>query len=165
MKETNDKKASSEKALPERIQVAAATEEAPSPEPETPKPLSQTMHIAKGREGGGASESGVLNFEAKSHELGEYMLEVRRRVERQWHAAIQLRYQGVKRAQAVIACSIRPNGTLEYARIEESGDSMTFAIVCKDALERAAPFPKLPFDVPEIYRNENIVIRWKFSYM
>ena len=163
--ETNPLADAPEKELPERIKIAAALEPAPTAEKEKPQPLSQTFDIGNTRKDGGTNESGVMNFEAKSHELGEYMLEVRRRVERQWYTALQLRYQGVKRAEATIECSIRPDGTLEYVRIKDKGNSMTFAIVCRDALQLAAPFPKLPIEVPEIYKSQNIEITWRFSYM
>jgi hypothetical protein len=147
-----------EQELPESFQIARA-------EPQPPHPLEQEFSTSRGRAGGGASQSGVMNFEAKSHELGEYMLEVRKRVERQWHTAIQLRYLGVKRAEAVIECVIRPSGIIEEVRIVEPGNSMPFAILCRDAIRNAGPFQQLPFDVPEIYRSQNIEIRWRFSYL
>lgn len=151
---------------PKPIQLAAAPKTPPVAEtPLVPKPIPRMMHIEKGRASGGTSRSGVMNFETKSHELGEYMLEVRRLVEQQWHAAIQLNYQGSKHAESVIACSIRPDGTLEYARIEEKGHSMPYAILCRDAVKRAAPYPTLPFDVPAIYKSQDIEITWRFSYM
>jgi hypothetical protein len=134
-------------------------------EPETLKRAPKSFHIAKGREGGGVDDSGILSFEAKKDELGGYMLEVKRRVELKWHTAIHLQYEGVKKAQASIACSIRPDGTLEYVKIKKMGDSMPFAIMCRAAVANAAPFPKLPIDVPEVYRSENIEITWRFSYM
>ncbi len=93
------------------------------------------------------------------------MLKVRNRVEREWRAALQLRYSGVSRTYAIIECSIRPDGTLEYAKIIEPGSSLTYAVLCRQAIEQAGPFGPFPFDVPEIYRSENLRITWKFSYM
>lgn len=151
-----------EQEAPERYEVAQAQPQ--PPQPPLPK-FNQDLSVSRGRADGGTAQSGVMNFEAKSHELGEYMLEVRRRVERQWFAAIQLRYLGVKRVEATIECIIRPSGIIEEVRIVDPGTSMPFAVLCRDAIQNAAPFPKLSFEVPEIYRSQNIEIRWKFSYL
>ncbi len=142
---------------PERMQVAKA--------PEQPTVEAQEMRISRGREGGGADQSGFTSFEATKHVLGDYMLEVRRKVELQWRAGLTLRYAGVSRTESLVECSIRPDGTLEYVRIVETGGSMGYAIICRDAVEKAGPFGPFPFDVPDIYRKENLEIVWKFSYL
>ncbi|MFP6583927.1 MAG: hypothetical protein VCD00_15415 [Candidatus Hydrogenedentota bacterium] len=146
----------------ERFQVARAT----APEvPPPPRVIEQSLRAGRTREGGGASESGVINFEAKSHELGEFMLQVRKRVEFEWHSAIRMRYPSVRRVEAIILCSIRPDGMIESVEIIDPGTSMTFAILCRESIRDAAPFPELGFEVPEIYRSRNVDIRWRFSYM
>lgn len=142
---------------PERFQVAQA-----EPAPQVPV---QELRSTRGRPDGGATDSGFTSFEANKHALGEYMLGVRNKVEREWRTGLQLRYSGVSRTYAVIECSIRPDGTLEYAKIVEPGSSLTYAVICRQAIEQAAPFGPFPFDVPEIYRTENLQITWKFSYM
>ena len=151
--ETEDPEVDSETQEPnesveetERMQLAQA-----SPPHEAAPPLTQDLSMSRGRDNGSAEQSGVMNFEAKSHELGEYMLDVRRRVERQWHSAIQLRYLGVKRAEATIVCIIRPSGIIEEVRILDPGPSLPFAVLCRDSIQAAGPF--------------NIEIRWKFSYL
>ena len=143
--------------VPERFEVAQAAG-VPSVEP-------QELHVTRGREPGGSEQSGFTSFEANKHEMGEYMLSVRRAVERQWLAGLQLRYSGVTRTHALIECSIRPDGTVEYARILEAGGSMSYAILCREAILRAAPYGPFPFDVPDIYREENLEIVWKFSFL
>lgn len=146
----------------ERFQVARATA------PQVPPPLKvieQNLRAGRTRDGGGASKSGVINFEAKSHELGEFMLQVRKRVEFEWHSAIRLRYRAVRRTEAIIQCSIRPDGMIESVEIVDPGTSMAFAILCRESIRDAAPFPELGFEVPEVYRSRNIDIRWRFSYM
>jgi hypothetical protein len=145
-------------ALPERFQVAAATP------PASQVPV-QELEATRGREQGGATHSGFTSFEANKHELGEYMLHVRNLVELEWRTALRVKYAGVSRTYAIIECSIRPDGTLEFARVLEPGSSLTYAVMCRQAIEQAAPFGAFPFDVPEIYRNENLEITWKFSYL
>jgi outer membrane biosynthesis protein TonB len=144
--------------VPERFQVAQAT-------PPAPKMPVQELKSSRGREEGGASNSGFTSFEANRHELGEYMLRVRSLVEREWRSALRIRYTGVSRTEAVIECSIRPDGSLEYARVLDPGVSLTYAVLCRQAIEQAAPFGPFPFDVPEIYRKDNLEITWKFSYL
>ena len=142
---------------PERFELAQA--------PAQPVVQPQEIRATHGRESSGADRSGFTSFEANRHEMGEYMLEVRRRVERQWRAALQFRYAGARRTYALIECSIRPDGSLEYARIVDQGPSFPFAIICVDAMKKAAPFPPFPFDVPQIYREDNLEIVWKFSFL
>ncbi len=155
--------------MPEKEEVEEAEEE-PEPikvaqGPAQPTVQAQEIRSSRGREGGGAEKSGFTSFEATKHVLGEYMLEVRRRVEQQWRAALGFRYAGVTRTESLVECSIRPDGTLEYVRIVETGESMSYAIICRDAIENAGPFGPFPFDVPDIYRKENLEIVWKFSYL
>jgi len=151
---------------PERFEVAQAPSADPSEATRPSQPVpTQELRSTRGRDGGGALQSGFTSFEANKHELGEYMLTVRDAVEREWRAALQTRYRGASRTFAMIECSIRPDGSLEYARIVEPGDSLPYAILCREAIEKAAPFGPFPFDVPKIYRDENLQIRWKFSFM
>ncbi len=151
----------------ERFQVAAAQpQEAQPPTPPQQRQVqTQELRASKGREGGGATNSGFTSFEANKHELGAYMLKVRNAVEREWRTALHLRYSGVSRTDATIKCSIRPDGTIEFVEIVDAGSSLTYAVLCREAIEKAGPFEPFPFDVPEIYRNENLEINWKFSYM
>lgn len=142
------------------MQIAQAQ---PPAEP-SPPPV-QELRATRGREDGGAQPGGFTSFEAKQHELGEYMLDVRNHVEREWRTALATRYAGVGPAKALLDCSIRPDGTLEYVRIVNGGDSPGFATLCKAAVERASRnFKPFPFEVPEIYRSKNLEVRWQFQY-
>jgi len=119
----------------------------------------------RGRVVGGVANKGFVGFEALEHEIAPYLKEVRARVERNWRAALQLRYSGTTPTKAVLDCSIRPDGMLEHVQIVEAGDSATYAPLCKQAVERAAPFPRFPFEVPEMYRERSLKIRWTFSFL
>jgi hypothetical protein len=163
--EEGDEEISEDQETPQRFEIARAQQQPPQPSRLPAPTFGQDLSVSRGRAGGGVAKIGVMNFEAKSHELGEYMLEVRRRVERQWHTAIQLRYLGVKRVEATIECIIRPSGIIEEVRIVDPGTSIPFAVLCRDAIKNAGPFPKLSFEIPEFYRSQNIEIRWKFSYL
>lgn len=115
-------------------------------------------------EPGDAPTRGFVGFEAKQSELAPYLKQVRRTVENQWRALLQIRYTGTTATEAILDCAIRPDGTLAYVRIVEPGDSPTYGALCKVAVEKAGPFGPFPFEVPEIYRRKNLEIRWTFSY-
>lgn len=144
----------------EREQMAWAEPDAAPAVPSQPR-----LGVSKSRPDGGAPGRGFVGFEALEHELGPYLKEIRDRVERHWRTMLEIRFSGTSRTQAVLECAISPQGKLVRAEIIEFGDSPTFAALCKQAIERAAPFPPFPFDVPAIYRTQNLEIRWTFSYM
>lgn len=140
----------------ERIQIAKA--EAPqAPQPEQ----GQT----RGRVDGGVKNKGFLSFEAMESDFAPYLREVRNRVERRWKSLIQLRYSGSSTTKAVVDCAIGPDGKLVSVAVVEPGESASYAGLCKEAIERAGPFPPFPFKVPEVYRNQNLEIRWTFSFL
>ncbi len=145
-----------------RQQMAQAQ---PQPETAPTAPPQPHLGMSKSRPDGGAEAKGFVGFEALEHELGPYLKEVRNRVERNWRAALEMRFSGASRTQAVLDCAISPQGKLVRVKIVKSGDSPTFALLCKQAIEKSAPFPPFPFDVPAIYRTQNLEIRWTFSYL
>jgi len=150
---------------PKRMEVAKAFE---PPLPDLPLPQqpvlgeSNTRFISPGE---GVVSKGILNFEANADEMAPYMKELRKRVRREWLAGVQIHYPGTSRAKAVVKCSIRPNGTLNAVNVLDAGNSVTFSLICVEAIRKAGPFPKFPFEVPEIYRNDNLEITWTFSYL
>lgn len=150
--------------------AATATAQGDAPEGEPPPPAhalpeSDRARDARGRVGGGVTNMGFLGYEALRSEVAPYLKEVRKRVERNWYAALQMRYSGSTPTRAVVECAIGPNGQLVHATILEAGDSATYAPLCREAIERAAPFPPFPFQVPQMYRDKNLVIRWTFDFL
>ena len=156
--ETTPEEPKEDVQTPERFEVAQATP------PPTPQIFEQDIREGRTRGDGGTDESGVLNFEAREHELGEYMLHVRRKVERQWRTAIRLKYASVRHAEARVKLSIRPDGTIAAVEILDDGNALPFAALSREAVWDAGPFDPLPFDVPEFYRSRNLDITWRFSY-
>ena len=140
----------------ERVQIAKA-EPAQTPQPEQ----GQT----RGRVEGGVKSKGFLSFEAMESDFAPYLREVRNRVERRWKSLIQLRYSGSSATKAVVDCAIDADGKLVSIAVVEPGESASYAGLCKEAIERAGPFPPFPFKVPEVYRNQNLEIRWTFSFL
>lgn len=140
----------------EPFQVARA--EPPQPAPGESKP-------SRGRVEGGVTSKGFLSFEAMGSEIAPYLREVRARVERKWKAKMHLSYSGASSTRAVLDCAIASDGRLVYVNVVESGDSATYAALCKRAIEEAGPFPPFPFRVPDVYRNQHLQIRWTFSFL
>jgi hypothetical protein len=84
---------------------------------------------------------------------------------RQEAASAVFRYKGVSPTTAVVDCAIDREGKLVYATIHEEGPVALFARVCKESIEEAAPFSPFSFEVPDIYANKDLEIRWTFSFM
>jgi len=120
---------------------------------------------SRGRIGGGVLNDGFTSFEALKSDIAPYLKEVRTRVERRWFAAMAFRYKGTSPTKAVVDCAINREGKLVEAAIHEEGSISLFANICKEAIEQAAPFPPFPFQVPDIYANKNLEIRWTFSFL
>jgi outer membrane biosynthesis protein TonB len=154
--ETQDPPSETEAAEAAPMQMARA---------EIPPLPSMNEGRPRARRPGGVETEGIANFEANQHELAPYLKQIRDRVEREWRAALQMRYTGTTPTRAVIECAINPNGELVDVRIVEPGNSVSYGPICKDAILRAGPFGKFPFEVPDIYKNENLQIRWSFSFM
>lgn len=132
---------------------------------ETPLIPPHTMGQTQSRASGGVGSQGFLSFEAKQSEFAPYLRDVRDRVEKRWKALMHVRYSGSSTAEAVIDCVIAPDGKLDRVAIVESGESATFAGLCKQAIEQAGPFKPFPFQVPEVYQSKNIEIRWTFNFL
>ena len=143
-------------ALPLPFEVARA-ESLPIPGADATPP--------RARQPGGVEAQGFANFEAKQHELAPYLKSIREKVEREWRAALQMRYTGTTPTKAVIECTINPTGEIVSVEIIEPGSSVSYGPICKDAIQRAGPFGAFPFEVPPIYQNQNLEIRWTFSFM
>lgn len=119
----------------------------------------------QGRVDGGVKSKGFLSFEAMESEIAPYLKLVRDRVEKRWRGLMQVRYSGASSTKAVMDCAITPDGRVLSVEIVEPGTSATYASLCKEAIVRSGPFPPFPFKVPEMYRNENLEIRWTFSFL
>lgn len=151
-------------AAPPAQEEAAASKRVPVAEL-TPAPSLRGGKFRGSVEGDVAEGKGFQAFEAMKSEVAPYMMEIRRRVERHWRAAMTLKYSGTTPTKAVIDCAISPEGELLYVTIVEPGSSVSFAPICKESIEKAGPFPPFPFKVPDIYRNKNLEIHWTFNFL
>jgi len=144
--------------LPQDAAIVVAKADAP-PVPE------RTVGKSQSKVEGGVKSKGFLSYEAMQSDFAPYLRHIRDRVEKRWKALIQVRYSGNSSTEAVVDCAIAPDGRLAGVTIVEAGDSATFAGLCQQAIEQAGPFGAFPFAVPEMYRNQNIEIRWTFSFL
>ncbi len=120
---------------------------------------------SRGRVEGGINGKGFLAFDAMQDEIAPYLLEIRRKVEREWWSALALYYSGTSPTKAVIDCAINPDGELVHARVVDPGGSPSFAPLCRVSLQRAAPFRPFPFSVPDIFRSKKLEITWTFHFL
>ncbi len=144
-------------ATEQPMQVAKATSPPPTPPQEPPR-------RSRGRKGG-AHRKGVTNFAAIEDEIAPYLKKIQRRVEREWNAALLTRYSGTSPVRVEIECAISPEGEVVSVVIMGTPKDRVYAALCKDAIERAGPFGAFTFDVPPIYQNQNLEIRWTFSFL
>jgi hypothetical protein len=168
-------------AVAEKEPVEVPPEEEPIPEPEPPvEKLPERFDVAKAplvppstqdfpqesqsRKSKGASVKGPLSFAANEHELAQYMDHVQHRVELVWRSVLRFRYTGTQQASAVLECSISPSGRIASVKISNPGESPIYAALCKEAIEKAGPFRPFPFEVPEMYRSENLQVSWTFTF-
>ncbi|MDX9975403.1 MAG: TonB C-terminal domain-containing protein [FCB group bacterium] len=166
------------KPVPERTVVAKADlsqampAEAAQPEAAAPTPPALPGPLPGARPGkfrgsleGGIVGKGVLGFEAMKDQLAPYLLEVQRRVERNWNMAMINTYTGTTPTKAIVDCVIGPDGQVLKVEIVKEGNTPSFAPLCKSSIEKSGPFPPFPFKIPDIYRDKTIEIRWTFNFL
>ena len=141
--------------LPDSFQMAQAM-----PVPENPQ-----SGNSRGRLDNAVRNEGFTNFDAIQDQLAPYLREIRRRVERRWNEALLTRYSGTSPTVAVVDCAIAPDGTLVQVNIIGEPRDRVYAALCMEAIQRAAPFSPFPFEVPDIYRGQNLEIRWTFNFL
>lgn len=154
----------SEVAQAPPVEQPAPTDPTRRREP-APDPSERSPGPARGRVQGAVANQGILAFEAMRDDIAPYLRHVQQKVERQWRLMMEFEYPGTARARAVVDCAIQPNGELAFVRIVDDGGNPSFAAASAAAMRRAAPFDPFPFEVPAMYREEHIVIRWTFNFL
>lgn len=153
-------------ATPDAVPEDPSEDRVDQPEPESPPlPVAERPAKSEGRVHDAVREEGFANYEAIQDELAAYMKEVRRKVERRWNEALLTRYSGTTPTKAEIDCTIAADGTVLSAAVAGTPDDRVYAALCREAIERAGPFGPFTFEVPDIYRNQNLEIRWTFSFL
>ncbi len=133
--------------------------------PAPPAPVANTPAVSRGRLHDAVKSVGFTNYAAIQDALAPYMKTVRGKVEREWNRALITRYSGTARTVAEVDCTIAPDGRLLSAKVVGLPRDRVYAALCREAIERAAPFDPFPFIVPNMYRNKNLEIRWTFSFL
>ena len=160
----------------EKEERVEPTEEEPTPE--TPKqepmllaqalpPMPDINKVNKDRGPSGdlVKRKGMTNFSAIEDKIAPYLKRIQRQVEREWNAALMTRYTGTRKTEAVVQCEISPKGQIVSLKTIGIADDPLFDSICKQAIRKAGPFGDYTFTVPDIYRNQNLEIRWTFSFM
>lgn len=108
---------------------------------------------------------GILGYEALQDQLAPYLKEIQQRVEKYWRHYLYTRYSGTKPTEVVIDCEINPEGKIVRIDVIGEPEDPLFLGICKQSLQKSAPFSPFPFQVSDIYSNKNLQIRWTFSFM
>ncbi len=126
--------------------------------PQRPSPERSSVQNNYAREG-------ATNFQAIQSQIAPYLKQVRAQVEREWNEMLYTRYSGSSPVKAVIDCAISPEGNLVSVTVVGTDNDQLYSSLCQDAVKRAGPFGAFPFQVPDIYRDKNLEIRWTFSFL
>jgi len=154
----------------EVIQLAkkspSAVEQAPAnPQPATPRVISAASPRNTDTD---AQITGEPSFAATRHFFGEYLLQMKEAVERQWVSRLVSRYTGIVSSEAVIDYKIQPDGTVTDMVVESSEGDSYFPLVCVSSINDAQPFGKIPYDeiqgLPDEFVNKPLNIRFTFRY-
>ncbi len=130
-----------------------------------PEYLPNTFTKPQGKIYNQVKKEGILGFEALQDQLAPYLKEIQRKVEKYWIHYLLTRYSGTKPTEVLIDCEISSEGNIVKLDIIGNPEDPLFAGICKQALQKSAPFSPFPFQVPDIYQNKNLQIRWTFSFM
>ena len=156
----------------ESVQEPDAVPDRQEPRPEAPIRIAQATPAppqrpspGTSRDRAGVSRQGVTNFDAIQNEIAPYLKHVRQLVERRWNEMLYTRYSGTSPVTAVIDCAINPQGELVSVTVVGPDGDRLYSALCKDAVRRAGPFGPFPFEVPDIYRDKNLEIRWTFNFL
>ncbi len=132
---------------------------------ESPQYLGDTFQKPQGKLYNQVKKEGVLGFEALQDQLAPYLKEIQKKVEKYWLHYLLTRYSGTKSTEVIIDCEINSKGKIVRIDIIGKPDDALFAGICKQALQKSEPFSPFPFQVPDIYQNKNLQIRWTFRFL
>ncbi|MBI1317604.1 MAG: hypothetical protein GC168_01465 [Candidatus Hydrogenedens sp.] len=159
----------SAETLPSKAPVPEKADERPEQEPvkmaqaTAAPPVETPPSNARGRLHNSVTNEGFTSFEAIQDEVAPYLQHIKRKVEVRWHEGL-IRYAGTQIREVGIDCEIDATGALIKAEIYQSSGDVIYDTVCVEAMRKAGPFGAFPFQVPEIYQNKNLEIRWRFSF-
>lgn len=171
--EAESKLLANESDIPlESVQDAGNERQNPPVDPGEPILLAQVQPAlperpapGKSRSRTGVAKEGVTNFDAIQSDIAPYLKLVRQRVERRWNEMLYTRYSGTTPVKAVIDCAINPQGELVSVTVAGTENDRLYSALCRDAVLRAGPFGPFTFEVPDIYREKNLEIRWTFNFL
>lgn len=107
-----------------------------------------------------ALDMGGLSFNTYNWNFAPYMLELKRRIQRNIHPPPAFSELGLISGETLLHFKIYPNGMLKDLEILDYKGHKSLMITSSNAVEVSAPFPGLPRDFPEDY----LEVTGKFIY-
>lgn len=107
-----------------------------------------------------ALDMGGLSFNTYNWDFAPYMLELKRRVQRNIHPPPAFRELGLISGETLLRFKIYPNGTLKDLVILDYTGHKSLMVTSSNAIEVSAPFLPLPRNFPEDY----LEVTGKFIY-
>lgn len=107
-----------------------------------------------------ALDMGGLSFNTYNWNFAPYMLELKRRIQRNIHPPSAFTELGLISGDTLLRFKIYPNGMLKDLEVLTYNGHKSLMITSTNAVEVSAPFPGLPRDFPEDY----LEVTGKFIY-
>lgn len=107
-----------------------------------------------------ALDTGGLSFNTYNWNFAPYMLELKRRIQRNIHPPAAFMYLGMISGETLVRFKIYPNGQMQDFQVLDSRGHKSLMVTSVNAVEVSAPFPVLPSDFPEPY----LEVTGKFIY-
>jgi len=107
-----------------------------------------------------ALDMGGLSFNTYNWNFAPYMLELKRRIQRNIHPPAAFMELGLISGETLLSFKIYPNGMLKDLEILDYTGHKSLMITSSNAVEVSAPFLPLPRDFPEDY----LEVTGKFIY-
>ncbi len=153
---------------PSRAAISKSTEAPPAPTAQARPAIAAPPAPAtppRGRMNNGVMTKGFTSYAAIEDEIAPYLEQVKKKVELRWREALLLQYSGSQPRDVEVDCEIAKDGSLVSVKLAAPSEDRVYGQLCLDAIRKAAPFAAFPFEVPDIYRNQNLEIRWHFSFL
>ncbi len=156
-------------AEPKKEEVIRLARKEPEAALPPTSPSSTIMSAASSRNlDADAQITGELSFAASRHFFGEYLLNMKQAIERQWISRLVSGYSGVNASYAVIDFKIQPDGHISDVVIDSFEGDSYFPVLCVSSIHDAQPFDKIPYEqavgLPESLQNKPLNIRFTFRY-
>ncbi|MBI2870290.1 MAG: hypothetical protein HYY14_01115 [Candidatus Omnitrophica bacterium] len=128
-------------------------------------PQGEMAQRAVSRREAGARALGERSFDAREHDLGPYIRELKKRIWQEWYPLVEFKYNRLAASsKTVVSFKVHPDGHIsDLKALEHRGDEY-LKILGLAAISQAAPFAALPEGFETVDGEETLDILFTFYY-